>query len=162
MSAWPIPLTPLTAESDVRTLLAPNLSSSSRNLALVAFCFMRAAFLSFLVAFPERMPSALRSVPGVYPGSCLDSFDMLGATLPPRLDFFTVDTFAYSCVTSEHPYYSPRFGSHVFRGGGAPRHGCRGKLFRFVGMHQPPVLSTCPLHTNSGFGKERRILISPW
>ena len=27
---------------------------------------------------------------------------------------------------------------------------------------RPPVLSTCPLHTNSGCGKERRILIGPW
>ena len=26
----------------------------------------------------------------------------------------------------------------------------------------PPVLSTCPLHTNSGCGKERRISIGPW
>ena len=26
----------------------------------------------------------------------------------------------------------------------------------------PPVLSACPLHTNSGCGKERRILIGPW
>ena len=26
----------------------------------------------------------------------------------------------------------------------------------------PPVLSTCPLHTNSGCGKERRVLIGPW
>ena len=26
----------------------------------------------------------------------------------------------------------------------------------------PPVLSTCPLHTISGCGKERRILIGPW
>ena len=26
----------------------------------------------------------------------------------------------------------------------------------------PPVLSTCPLHTNSGCVKERRILIGPW
>ena len=25
-----------------------------------------------------------------------------------------------------------------------------------------PVLSTCPLHTNSGCGKERRILFGPW
>ena len=25
-----------------------------------------------------------------------------------------------------------------------------------------PVLSTCPLHTDSGWGKERRILIGPW
>ena len=25
-----------------------------------------------------------------------------------------------------------------------------------------PVLSICPLHINSGYGKERRILIGPW
>ena len=25
-----------------------------------------------------------------------------------------------------------------------------------------PILSTCPLHTNSGYGKERRIIIGPW
>ena len=25
-----------------------------------------------------------------------------------------------------------------------------------------PVLSTCPLHSNSGCGKERRMLIGPW
>ena len=27
---------------------------------------------------------------------------------------------------------------------------------------QPPVLSACPLHTNSGCGKKRRISIGPW
>ena len=27
---------------------------------------------------------------------------------------------------------------------------------------RPMVLSTCPLHTNSGCGKERRILFGPW
>ena len=26
----------------------------------------------------------------------------------------------------------------------------------------PPELSTCPLHTNGGCGKERRICIGPW
>ena len=29
-------------------------------------------------------------------------------------------------------------------------------------IQQCPILSTCPLHTNSGCGKERRILIGPW
>ena len=24
------------------------------------------------------------------------------------------------------------------------------------------ILSTCPLHTNSGCGKERRMLVGPW
>ena len=31
-----------------------------------------------------------------------------------------------------------------------------------IGSWVSPVLSTCPLHTNSGCGKERRILIGPW
>ena len=67
-------VTPLTAA--VRTLNVPNVSSSSRDLALAALCFMRAAFLS--ARFPRRffraMLSAFRSTtcPGViYPGSCL-------------------------------------------------------------------------------------------
>ena len=32
----------------------------------------------------------------------------------------------------------------------------------FSTLSPPPVLSACPLHTNSGCGKERRILIGPW
>ena len=31
-----------------------------------------------------------------------------------------------------------------------------------VTLHYSPVLSACPLHTNSGRGKERRKLIGPW
>ena len=31
----------------------------------------------------------------------------------------------------------------------------------FKSSHHPPVLSSCPLQTNSGCGKERRILIGP-
>ena len=72
------------------------------------------------VAFSEQTPSAFHSVPGVfYSGSCLRSSDVLGAALPPWLDFSIVDTFAYLRVPSEHSS-SPRFGSHVFRGGGVP------------------------------------------
>ena len=33
---------------------------------------------------------------------------------------------------------------------------------RPIGYIASPVLSTCPLHTNSGCGKERRMLIGPW
>ena len=47
---WPILLTPLTAA--VRTLNVPNVSSSSRDLALAALCFLRADFLS--ARFPRR------------------------------------------------------------------------------------------------------------
>ena len=32
----------------------------------------------------------------------------------------------------------------------------------WIPYSHPPVLSTCPLHTNNGCGKERRILIGPW
>ena len=59
-----------------------------------------------------------RTVPGVlFPGSCFRFFAVLGAILPPRLEFSTVDTFPYLRVTSEH-FYFPRFGSHFFLGGG--------------------------------------------
>ena len=48
------------------------------------------------------------------------SSDVFGAALPSRLDFSIVDTTsAYSRMPSEHAS-SPRFGSHVFRGGGVP------------------------------------------
>ena len=36
------------------------------------------------------------------------------------------------------------------------------KLCAFSCMYFVPVLSTCLLHTNSGCGNERRILIGPW
>ena len=121
VSIYPIPLTPLTAA--VRTLNVPNVSSSSRDLALVALCFLRTDFLSarFPRHFFEQIPFAFRSVPpGVsYPGSCLPSSDVLGAAVPPRLDFSIVDTVAYSRASSEHSS-SPRLGSHVFRGGDVP------------------------------------------
>ena len=120
VSAWPIPLTPLTAAG--RTLNVPNVSSFSRDLALAAlwFCRRPSSPPASPVAFSEQMPSAFHSVPGVfYPGSCLRSSDVLGAALPPRLDFSIVNTFAYSRVPSDHSS-SPRFGSHVFHGGGVP------------------------------------------
>ena len=34
--------------------------------------------------------------------------------------------------------------------------------WRTIVCRRTPVLSTCPLHTNSGCGKERRIIIDPW
>ena len=115
---WPIPLTPLTAA--VRTLNVPNVSSSIRDLALAALCFLRADFL--FVRFPRRFFRA-NTIRFSHVFStqvlCLRSSDVLDAALPPRLDFSIVDTFAYSRVPSEHSS-SPRFGSHVFRGGGVP------------------------------------------
>ena len=84
------------------------------------FSFSLRPRLEISYRFSKQMPSAFRSVPGVfYAGSCLRFSDVLGAALPSRLGFSIVDTFAYSRVTSEH-FYSPSFGSHVFRGGGIP------------------------------------------
>ena len=116
----PIPLTPLTAA--MRTLNVPNVSSSSQDFALAALCFLWADFLS--TRFPRSFFRAnilrLHSVPGIFhPGYCLRSPDVLGTALPPRLDFSITDTFVYSRVPSEHSS-SPRFRSHVFRGGGVP------------------------------------------
>ena len=68
--------------------------------------------------FSSKCPSPLTQFQ-VFPTQVLAS-DMLGAVIiPPRLDFSIVDTVAYSRVPSEHSS-SPRFGSHVFRGGGVP------------------------------------------
>ena len=50
VSMCPIPLTPLTAA--VQTLNVPNVSSSSRDLALATLCFLRADFLS--ARFPRH------------------------------------------------------------------------------------------------------------
>ena len=116
VSMWPIPLT-----AAVRTLNVPNVSLSSRDLALAALCLLRADFPppASPVAY-EQIPSTFHSFPGAsYPDSCLRSSDVLGTALPPRLDFSIVDTSAYSRVSFEHSS-SPRFGSHVFRGGGVP------------------------------------------
>ena len=122
VSMWPISLTPLIAS--VRPLNVPNMSSSSRDLVLAALYFMRTAF--FTARFPRR------SVPGVYPGSCLRFSDVVGAALPTCLEFSIAGTFASSRgVPSEHSF-SPSFGSHVFRGGRV--HGCCRKRFRFVGL----------------------------
>ena len=112
--------------------------------------------------FPNKRPPPFTQfqVFSTQSGSCLRSSDVLGAALPPRLDFSIVDTFAYSRVPSEHSS-SPRFGSHVFHGGDVPtnicyrRHDCRGKRFRFVGVHHRQSMLLAGLHC-----QHRRVLAS--
>ena len=104
---------------------------------LFVSCGRPASFLDFPVAFSEQMPSAFHSVQGVYHDYSLDCSDVSGKALPPRLDFTSVDTFAYSRVTSEH-LYSLRFGSHVFRGGGLPSTVATGNEFASL-----VCISTC-------------------
>ena len=122
VSMCPIPLTPLTAA--VRTLNVPIMRSSSRGLALAALCFLQADVLS--ARFPRRFfrANALRlSLSCRYflprPSSCLRSSGVMGAAFPASLHFSIVHTSAYSRVPSEYSS-SPRFRSHVFRGGGVP------------------------------------------
>ena len=41
--------------------------------------------------------------------------------------------------------------------------GCRNDTGKISSLNiRPPVLSTCPLRTSSGCGKETRILVGPW
>ena len=115
------PLTPLTAA--VRMFNVPNVSSSSRALALAALCFLRADFL--YACFPRRFfrANALRLqlssrcfLPRFLP-SFLRCVGCGTPTTPRRLH--RRHTFAYSRVPSEHSS-SLCFESHVFRGGGVP------------------------------------------
>ena len=85
---YPIPLTPLTAA--VRTLNVPNVSSSSRDLALATLCFLRADFLS--ARFPRHFfrENALRlllSSRCFLPRFLLSFFRRVGCGTPttPRL-----------------------------------------------------------------------------
>ena len=120
VSMWPISLIALTCA--VRTWKVSNVSSSCRHFTLAALfsCRRPSSPPASPVFFSKQIPSAFRSVQGAfYPGSCHCFSVLLGATLSPRLGFSTVNTSAYLRVTSEH-FYSPLFGSHVFRGGGVP------------------------------------------
>ena len=74
VSMWPIPFTTLTAA--VRTLNVPSVSSSSRDLALAALCFLRGDFL--LAYFPRRF---------FPPGAChylTNRFQMEAPVAPSR------------------------------------------------------------------------------
>ena len=139
LSMWPIPLTPLTAA--MRTLNVPNVSSSSRHLALAALCVLWADFLS--ARFPHRYLRA----------NTLRFSLSSGCSLPRFLPSF-LRRVGYGTPATPRPlhrrhfhllacalraFLSPRFGSHVFRGGGVPTLLPQAQLprerFRFVGGH---------------------------
>ena len=109
------------------------------------------------VAFPEQMPSALRSEQSLPRFSPWFVLRVVCGTPSTPLDFFSiVDTVAYSLVTSEHLYSSLRFGFHVvcrFFSMAAVyqlccySHGCRGKRFlRSIGMHHHQTMLLTGLH----------------
>ena len=119
VSMWPIPLTPLTAA--VRTLNVPSVSSSSRDLALVALCFL---WVDFSARFPRHFSraNALRlslSSRCFLPRFLPSFFRRVGCGNPTTPRVLHRRHFAFSRVPSSHSS-SPRFGSRVFRDGGVP------------------------------------------
>ena len=85
------------------------------------------------VAFSEQIPSVSHSVPGVYPDSCLCSFDCSTPTTPRLLHRRHFCLLAYNlCVFYTLLALSPTLSAAVMC---QLCCGCRGKQFCFVGMH---------------------------
>ena len=158
VSMWPIPLTPLTAA--VRTLNVPNVSSSSRDLALAALCFLRADFLSarFPRCFFRANPlfTQFRVLPTqvlafVFP-TCWVGHSHHASTSPSSSLLLTrVSPPSIPPLLASGPTFSAATVSQLcFR-----RHGCRGKRFRFVGGHCRQSMLLAGLHF-----QHRRVLAS--
>ena len=156
VSMWPIPSTSLTAAA-VRTLDVPNVSSSSRDLALAALRFLRADFLfvRFPFAFSEQMPSVFHSVPDVFhPGqvlafvlpTCSMRHSNHTSTSPSTTLLLT-----RVCPPSIPPLLAlgPTFSAVAVSQLCHRRHGCRGKRFRFVGVHRRQSMLLAGLHWTS-------------
>ena len=157
---WPIPLTSLTAA--VRTLNVPNVSSSSRDLALVALCFFRADFLS--ARFPRRFfrTNALRFS---LSSRCFLPRFLLAFVLPTcwvrQSHHATTSPSSTLLFTRVWPpsipplrASGPTFSAAVVSQRCYRRHGCRGKRFRFVGVLRQSML-LAGLHC-----QHRRVLAS--
>ena len=63
------------------------------------------------------------------------------------------------CTTNVTRVLGPAGGVHE---GGESRSPIIAAALKSPNHSTPTVLLTCPLHTNSACGKERRILIGPW
>ena len=151
VSMRPTPLTPLTAA--VRTLNVPNVSSSSRDLALAALCFMRATFLS--ARLPRRFFRAnafrlsLNSMSRCFLSRLLPSFFRHVGCGTHHVSTPTSSTLLLTRVCP--PSITPLLGSGPTFTAAAMsqlcyrRHDCRGKRFRFVGVHhrQSMLLAGC-------------------
>ena len=113
--------------------------------------------------FPSKCPPFFLSAPGVSPGSCLGSSRRVWCSTPttPRL-LHSRHFCLLACNLRAFLISSlrvPRF----------PRWRCTN--FTVAAGNDSALLGcitttsqrlTCPLHTNSGCGKERRILTGPW
>ena len=157
---WPIPLlAPMTPA--VRTVNVPNVSSSSRDLALAALCFLRADFLSarfpryFFRANTLRFSLSSRCfLPRLLPSF----FRLVGYGTPttPRLlhrrhfCFLACALRAFLLSSFRVPLSAAAVSQLCYR-----MHGCRGKRFRFVGVHHRQSMLLAGLNC-----QHRRILAS--
>ena len=160
VSMYPIPLTPLTAA--VRTLNVRNVSSSSRDLALVAVFLANglplrplppslfsskcpSPFAQFLQVFPTQvLPFLLPTCwvrhshhTSTSPSSTLSLTRVCPPSIPPLLA--SGSTFSAAAMSQL-----------CYR-----RHDCRGKRFRFVGVHRRQSMLLAGLHC-----QYRRVLAS--
>ena len=153
VSVWPVLLTPLTAA--VQTLNVPNVSSSSRDLALVALCFMWTAFLS--ARSPRRFFRAkalrlsLSSMSRCFLPRFLPSFSRrvgCGTPTTPRLLHRQHVCLPRVFPPSVPPLLAsgPTFSAAAVSQLCYRRHGCCGKRFRFVGVHHRQSMLLAGLH----------------
>ena len=165
VSMCPIPLTPLT--SAMRTLNVPNVSSSSRDLALVALCFLRTDFLRPLPPsfFSSKCPLPFAQFLQVFPTQ------VLAFLLPTCLVWHSYRIGNHHDSTSPSstlsltrvcppsisplPASGPTFSAAAMYQLCYRRHDCRGKRFRFVGVHRRQSMLLAGLHC-----QHRRVLAS--
>ena len=157
---WPIPLTSMTAA--MRTLNAPNVSSASRDLALAALCFLQAAFLfarSRRRFFGTNVLFLTFSYRCFLPRFLPTFFQRVGySTLnTPRLLHHRTLLLTRVCPSSIPTLLasSPTFSGAALYQLCCRRHGCRGKRFRFVGLHHHQSMVLAGLHC-----QHRRVLAS--
>ena len=157
---WPIPLTPFTTV--VRTFNVSNVSSSSRNFALAALCFLRSDFLS--ARFPGRFfrANTLRFLLS----SRVVSAQVLAFVLPTcwvRHSYHDSTSLSSTllltrvCPPSTPPLLAsgPTFSAAAVSQLCYRSHGCRGKRFCFLGGHRRQSMLLAGLHC-----QHRRVLAS--
>ena len=161
VSMCPIPLTPLTAA--VRALNVPNVSSSCRDLALMAFCFLRVGRLPLLPLPPSLFSS---KCPSPFTQFLVFSTQVLAFVLPTcwvrqshRASTSPSSTLllTHVCPPSIPPLLAsgPMFSAAAVSQLCYRRHGCRGKQFRFVAVHHNQSMLLASLHR-----QHRRVLAS--
>ena len=113
--------------------------------------------ITILPVVTKDLPISSRFAPYDFLSRC--KFSTL-TTRQPTVEFYLLTFPRFPLLKKEHKSYFGKNRTHDFR-----TSRCAGYLLDHSGDEldsRPPVLSTSPLHTNSGCGKERRIIIGPW